>query len=409
MSNDDMAEQLRALQEMVQKLQADNAQLREEVSQRPARVEVNPNSGNSSETDSDPVPASRGVNPSPAAIPSVGSSTPPSPQTTGRYVFVPRERKCPRFSGKTSQDTLSIEEWVEEIKRSLAARPMSSAEKTLFVFDLLDGEAKAEVKFRPHGERDDATKIFTILLDAYGCSQSYINLQQQFFQRRQLEGESLREFSHSLMSLMEKVKRKAPSYFPDPDVVLRDQFAEHVRDNMLKRELKRHVRQHPSSSFLDIRSEAVRWVEEGENANKQRPRAYSCSAQGTTECEADLNVISAKPNSEMSEVKETLRHQQAMLDVIMQRLDNPSPPQRTMNHSQVPVPRPQRSDYPRRGSGGGSRTLQFQPRFQPDGTPICLRCNQPGHLARNCPNLLPTATSAPPPVDGAATRSPAVN
>ena len=37
---------------------------------------------------------------------------------------------------------------------------MSQSEKTLLVFDLLDGEAKAEVKLRPSGERDSAEKIF---------------------------------------------------------------------------------------------------------------------------------------------------------------------------------------------------------------------------------------------------------
>lgn len=397
MSSEELAEQLRTLKEMVQKLQSDNEQLREEVNRRPAHVEVNPNSSPSSES------AFSSITPAPVQpAPSAVRSVPPSPPMSGRYVFVPRERKCPRFSGKVSQDSLSIEEWVEEIRRSLEARPMSCAEKTLFVFDLLDGEAKAEVKFRPTGERDDADKIFDILLEAYGCSQSYITLQQQFFQRRQLEGESLREYSHSLMSLMERLKQKAPLCFPNPDSVLRDQFTEHVRDNMLKRELKRHVRRHPDSSFLDIRSEAVRWVEEGENANKLRPRAYSCSAQGTLECEADLNAVSAKSNTELSELKECLIRQQAQLDAIMQRLDQPSPLQRTLSNTQGLAPRPSRPDFSRRGSGSGARTQSFQPRFQPDGTPICMRCNQPGHLARNCPNLLPPASQGPSPAGGAA-------
>lgn len=186
MSSEELAEQLRTLKEMVQKLQSDNEQLREEVNRRPAHVEVNPNSSPSSES------AFSSITPAPVQpAPSAVRSVPPSPPMSGRYVFVPRERKCPRFSGKVSQDSLSIEEWVEEIRRSLEARPMSCAEKTLFVFDLLDGEAKAEVKFRPTGERDDADKIFDILLEAYGCSQSYITLQQQFFQRWQLEGERI--------------------------------------------------------------------------------------------------------------------------------------------------------------------------------------------------------------------------
>lgn len=82
---------------------------------------------------------------------------------------------------------MTVEDWVEEVSRSLSVRPVSIAEKALFVYDLLDGEAKTEVKFHPLENRDDPEKIFSILFDMYGCSQSFVGLQKQFFQRRQLE------------------------------------------------------------------------------------------------------------------------------------------------------------------------------------------------------------------------------
>lgn len=69
----------------------------------------------------------------------------------------------------------------------------------------------------------------------------------------------MREYSHALMSLIEAVKRRDPQCFSNPDSVLRDQFIEHVRDNMLRRELKRRVRMDPSVSFLAIRTEAIQW------------------------------------------------------------------------------------------------------------------------------------------------------
>lgn len=102
---------------------------------------------------------------------------------------------------------MTVEDWVEEVSRSLSVRPVSIAEKALFVYDLLDGEAKTEVKFHPLENRDDPEKIFSILFDMYGCSQSFVGLQKQFFQRRQLEGESLHEYLHALMTLMESMKR----------------------------------------------------------------------------------------------------------------------------------------------------------------------------------------------------------
>lgn len=62
---------------------------------------------------------------------------------------------------------------------------------------------------------------------------------------------------------------------------------------------------HPTSLFLDILGEAVCWVGEEENT-------FSCNAQGITESEAYLNII-----TELSELKECLIQQQAQLDAIM--------------------------------------------------------------------------------------------
>ena len=134
-----MAAQLKALTELVQQLQADNRKLREEVTQRQAPP-----------TDSG---ASSGQSSSSSTV--HNDDRRPGPPVLERYVYIPRDRKCPRFSGKIAQDSLTVEEWVDEARRSLGARPMSQSEKTLFVFDLLDREAKAEVKLGPSGERDN--------------------------------------------------------------------------------------------------------------------------------------------------------------------------------------------------------------------------------------------------------------
>lgn len=339
-----MEEQLRLLTERVQQLQADNERLR--------ASEANAASRSASTNDS-------------SQQASCSNTTDSRNSGTDRYVFIPRERKCPRFSGKSS-DGLTVEDWVEEMRRSLESRHMSPAEQALFVYDHLDGEAKTEMKFRPEADRKDHNQIFKILLEIYGCSQSYIGLQKQFFQRRQLEGESLREFSHSLLSLMEVINRRNPTAVPNSDHLVRDQFVEHVRDSMLRRELKRSLRLNPNSSFLDIRSEAIRWVEEGEHVGAPRARAYSCDTQAEVvgECKVDSQTVITKPSNDWVELKETLSKQQAQLDILLKHfaLIN-TQPQPTM--------------------AGTSRPAKTY-RYDPTGRPICLKCNQAGHIARFC-------------------------
>lgn len=273
-----------------------------------------------------------------------------------RYVFVPRERKCPRFSGKSSDG-------------SLESRHMSSSEQALFVYDHLDGEAKTEIKFRAVADRKNHNRILDILVEIYGCSQSYISLQKQFFQRRQLEGESLREFSHSLLSLMEVIKRRSPTAIPNADHLVRDQFIEHVRDSMLRRELKRSLRFNPDASFLTIRSEAIRWVEEGEHIGNPRARAYSCDTQieVVSDCNIESQTVTTKPHNDWVELKETLSKQQAQLDLLL-------------NHFALTNTQPTQSQPATVAKNRPVKTY----RYDPTGKPICIRCNQAGHIARFC-------------------------
>lgn len=229
-----MAEELNQLKELVAQLQAENRLLRER--------EAAPSPGAASVNDS--------------------SNQPPfsNAPLVERLVYVPRDRKCPMFRGRTG---LSISEWLEEVKACMHVRHLSSADRALFIYDHLDGEAREEIKYRPREEREDPDKVLDILQELYGCSKSYVSLQEDFFSRKQQEGETLQEFSHALMCLMDKVVTNAPIGLPNSGVLLRDQFVEHVFDCTLRRELKQLIRRQPNATLLDVRSEAIRWEREG--------------------------------------------------------------------------------------------------------------------------------------------------
>lgn len=168
---------------------------------------------------------------------------------------------------------------------------------------------------------------------------------------------------------MDVIKCKDPAYFANSDTVLRDQFIEFVRDGMLRRELRRQVRLDSTLSFLDARQEDLRWMEEGENPCIQRPHAQSCSITNATDLSAQSNAILFKPSDEF---KESLRKQQAQLDTILKRLES-SVPHAVSGSFLPPAP-----SVPR----VGIRSQHY--RYHPDGRPICLRCDQPGHIARFC-------------------------
>ncbi|KAL0174035.1 hypothetical protein M9458_030003, partial [Cirrhinus mrigala] len=186
---------------------------------------------------------------------SVSDAEPVTPQPVGasashseRFVFVPRDRKCPKFNGRSG---IGINEWIEGAQACIRARYLSVSDQAFFLFDHLEGKAREEIRYRSEVERRDPDKIFLALREVFGCSQSHVALQEAFFSRRQLEGESLLEFSLALMGLMEKVKQRFSGAVPNAPVLLRDQFVEHVSDNALRRELKQLVRRQPTATLLE--------------------------------------------------------------------------------------------------------------------------------------------------------------
>lgn len=323
-----MDEEVQQLRDMVAQLKADNERLRQERAVPPA----------------DPPPADPPVGPVP-----IGAS---DNVTTERFVFVPRDRKCPSFRGNTG---IRFDEWEEEVQACMRARHLSSADQAFFLFDHLEGEAREEIKYRSVDERSDPRKIVTILRELYGCSQSHVSLQEAFFSRKQQEGESLLEFSLALMNLMGKIRQVSPQAILNSEIMLRDQFVEYVLDGGLSRTLKQLVWCQLSATLLDVRGEALRWERDG-MPSTMRGRSQSVpfahGIQYGVQGNKHPSPSNPVPNPEMVELKEILKRQQEQLDLLTRSVDL------------LQTTRP--------------RTRTFQ------GPIICRRCQEPGHYARDC-------------------------
>lgn len=348
-----MEEELRQLRDLVSQLQSENEQLRQDQgSVRPP----SPTAGSSRENL--------------APLSDLSANVP----VTERFVFIPRDRKCPIFDGRPG---VNLNEWIDEAKACIRIRHLSVADQAFFLFDHLAGEAREEIRHRSALERGDPEKIYSILRELYGCSQSYVALQEAFFSRRQQEGETLLEFSLALMGLLEKVKEKSPTVMPNTDILLRDQFVEYVCDPSLRRELKQLVRRQPISTFLEVRSEAIRWEREG-TPGGARGRSLSLPLARGFQYKVSGGVLSGSDRSpeqsEMGHLKEMLKLQQEQLNQLTQ------------------------SVAMLQGTSSRSRPFSFR-----NGPVICRRCRKPGHFARDCENEpIPSQTPMRPEVESGA-------
>ncbi|XP_077378012.1 uncharacterized protein LOC144019084 [Festucalex cinctus] len=172
-----------------------------------------------------------------------------------------------------------------------------------------------------------------------------------FFARQQQEGESLQEFSLALLSLMQPIQQSAPNGMPNADVLLRDQFVEHVLDSSLRRELKQMVRRQPAASLLEVRSEAIRWEREGRPGGS-RGRSYSLPSghglQFRVQGSSVPAPVAAPHGPSLTELMDLLKRQQGQLDELTRSVAALQAPQTLSRVSQNNM--------------------------------ICRRCQQPGHL-----------------------------
>lgn len=327
-----MTEELQELRERVQQLQREAERLQREKTSSP----IPP---------AEPVPSNAASNAANGDTSSRLDAVCPE-----RVVYIPRERKCPVFRGSSG---ITVEDWVEEIKACVRMRQMHPFEQAYYIYDHLEGEAKDEIRYRPREDREDPDKILSILQEMYGCAKSHVSLQQSFFSRRQLEGETLQEFSHALCCLMEKIERCAPKVMLNAPVMLRDQFIEHVLDPALRRELKRFARQYPESSLLDVRTEAIRWEREG---YFEQPRVGSYTVVPSASSVQHVNMSPANVSkSEIAELKAMLLKQQEQLNHLTQGLLALQTTSKSSAQARAP-------------------------------NVVCRRCLKPGHYARECVN-----------------------
>jgi hypothetical protein len=282
-----------------------------------------------------------------------------------KITYFPRERKVRRFSAAADSD-ITAEEFVNEIRGIFDAREFSEPERLDFIVSNIHGLAKDEVEFHRSTGQLSSGQVLDLLLSAFGETRTVTQLQQAFFDLRQKEAETLRNFSHGISALMRKVVEKGMK-FSSPDVMCRDQFCENVRDSGLRRELKRYVRDHPSVTFVEVRDEAIRW---GEESDKPKARGAASRAVGAREPTQSDPATSELLELGRQQAKALAELTDAVKGLAMAR----SEPQ--------PVGNSNNGGWSRPSSGGGPRF--FPPRMTPDGRPICFGCRQPGHFRRDC-------------------------
>ena len=134
-----------------------------------------------------------------------------------KLVYAPR--KLDKFSGECG-DTSYLEDWIVQARDALTSQGLTGKQAADFLLAHLEGSAWREVKHAKEDERANADGIFTILQEEFGEIQSENELLEEFFGRRRKPKETLREFSHALMALIDRAFALKDNVLPNRDAAL---------------------------------------------------------------------------------------------------------------------------------------------------------------------------------------------
>ena len=148
-------------------------------------------------------------------------------------VVIQCERKLRHFSGSGD---VSLVDWLEEARAYIVVQGPTGRAAANFAISYLEGAAQMEMRCQPDEVRSDAVQIF-LALEVFWEKSSTSQLLRAFYERRQQISETISDFSHGLVELVDHLQRTSPGIADDRDRMLHEQLIENVRDVYLRWEL----------------------------------------------------------------------------------------------------------------------------------------------------------------------------
>ncbi|KAL2086783.1 hypothetical protein ACEWY4_017842 [Coilia grayii] len=283
-------------------------------------------------------------------------------------VYIPRDRKCSDFSGK--QGEVKVEEWISLMKSALQVMKIPAEDQAEFVKQHLKDEAKLTVKYMVKDIDQSATKIFDALCETYGDKVPIGTRLKEFYDRKQMTGETIRSYAYDLQEKLMSIQRRDSKRVPDADLMLKEQLALGLRDDILRREIKKRLKENEGLTFSELMQDAISWSEEEEARALDGMRSSSRS-KGVVHVAAAAEGSKSPLTMEM--MHEAIQKIATRQDELFQMLNS-------------------------RGRGmppGRDGTMNGPPLKDEEGKFICYTCNEPGHTSRHCPQKRVPTSPAP--------------
>ena len=152
----------------------------------------------------------------------------------------------------------------------------------------------------------------------------------------------------------------------EKDKLLKEQFTENLRDSMLRRDIKRWSRDHPESTFQDVRLEVHRYIEEEPTSRRSAAVREAVVEEEEAKCgeitdqRSNPKIFTELISGQKVLAEEIQRQQKVLMSHIEQQQKVLNRQQETLNQLLTTM---------------ATRSYAS----------CCYRCGQDGHFAHECP------------------------
>ena len=275
-------------------------------------------------------------------------------QKTPTTVFIQRDRKCPDFSGSQSQGEMCIEEWIAALKSHFVVCKIPDEDKVELVKQHLKGEAKVTLKLMVEDDTTDIANVLKILREVYRDKAPVGIRLREFYDRKQMAGERIRSYGYDLQEKLRRLKRCDTKCISDPDTMLKEQFVLGLREDNLRREMKRQAKEQPTLIFNLLMQAAIDWSEEEETSQATRDKSHTRGAVSSVVTEETPPALSLQALHES--IQKLAVRQEELYRVVQ---------------------------GPEMRNTARGRQQRF-PQRDETGQLICYNCGEPGHISREC-------------------------